>query len=66
MILGICHGDSGGPLMKLGPNNNYEVMNSNINQISFAQHLANLISNEINRDRDFSGNIQIELGLSGR
>ena len=26
MILGICHGDSGGPLMKLGPNNHYEVI----------------------------------------
>ena len=41
-------------------------MNNNTNQITFAQHLADLISNEINRDRDFSGNIQIELGLTGR
>ena len=28
--------------------------------------LANIISTEINRDQDFSGNIQIELGLHGR
>jgi hypothetical protein len=33
---------------------------------SFALELANLISNELYRDSDFSGNIQIELGLSGR
>jgi len=38
----------------------------NINTDSFALQLANLISNEINRESDFSGNIQIELGLSGR
>ena len=28
--------------------------------------LANIISNEITRDQDFSGNIQIEFGLNGR
>ena len=38
----------------------------NINANSFALQLANLISNEITRESDFSGNIQIELGLSGR
>jgi hypothetical protein len=38
----------------------------NLNANSFALQLANLISNEISRESDFSGNIQIELGLSGR
>jgi hypothetical protein len=38
----------------------------NINTNSFALQLANIISNEITRESDFSGNIQIELGLSGR
>ena len=34
--------------------------------ISFVDQLANLISREINRDRDFSGNIQFEFGIPGR
>ena len=38
----------------------------NLNANLFALQLANLISNEISRESDFSGNIQIELGLSGR
>lgn len=38
----------------------------NINTNQFALQLANLISNEISRESDFSGNIQIELGLSER
>ena len=38
----------------------------NLNANEFALQLANLISNEISRESDFSGNIQIELGLSGR
>ena len=38
----------------------------NIDANSFALQLANLISNEITRESDFSGNIQIEFGLSGR
>lgn len=50
------------------PNRSEEMGNYNQNnsQISFAQYLANIISNEINREQDFSGNIQIELGLQGR
>lgn len=37
----------------------------NINANSFALQLSNIISNELARESDFSGNIQIELGLSG-
>ena len=47
-------------------NDNTDNDNFANNPTSFAVELANLISNELYRDRDFSGNIQIELGLSGR
>ena len=47
----------------IGTSENNNEANENL---SFAQQLANIISNEINRDIDFSGNIQIELGLSGQ
>ena len=40
-----------------------EETNEETNELSFAERLANIISNEINRDLDFSGNIQIELGI---
>ena len=42
-------------------NDNNEQSTSNL-----IDQLANIISTEINRDQDFSGNIQIELGLHGR
>ena len=48
------------------PNRRYTIDDYNNTQISFAQYLANIISNEITREQDFSGNIQIELGLQGR
>ena len=47
-------------------NVNYDYNSYLNNSTSFAVQLANIISNEISREADFSGNIQIELGISGR
>ena len=46
--------------------NNEAGQRNNLNEstnVSFADQLANLISQEINRDLDFSGNILIEFGI---
>lgn len=46
---------------------NQNIRNYNeLTNMSFADQLANLITQEINRDLDFSGNIQIEFGIPGR